>query len=94
MNPSVLKVREYDGKIEKILLQKKDVFANFDVNLNVLYSDERKISKKKYDDLQYLLRFVPTEFHAFYNTLKYDSDDVEKDYAFSARQSSDEEELS
>lgn len=60
--------------------------------LNLLCENGRKISKAKYDDLQSLLKFIPSEYHEFYNSLKYTDDEMLNDYALANRQSSDEEE--
>ena len=56
-----------------------------------MYSGPRKISKSKYDDLQQLLKFIPKEYHQFYQSLSYIDDDSIKDYRLVACQSSDEE---
>lgn len=56
-----------------------------------LYTEPRPISKDKYDDLQEILKFIPTEHHEFYKSLKYTESGQYKDFALAARDSSDEE---
>lgn len=63
-----------------------------DIHLPVLFPDGREISKKKFDDLQELSQFIPTEYHAFFKDLEFNpANDSKPDFAFSFRESSDEE---
>lgn len=71
----ILKFKEFsqsDAPILQISLQKKNTSKKLaDINLPLLYSNEREIDKNKYDDLQQLMDYVPTNYHEFFNTLKY-----------------------
>lgn len=46
------------------------IFSN--VNFTPLYTKSRPITRKKYDDLQKLIEFIPSQFHSFFKTLEYD----------------------
>lgn len=74
-----------------ICMQKWDGPTSFEnIKFKHLYADTRPITKKKYDDLMQLLKFVPDKFHAFYKSLKFASgDDI--DYGL-VHGSDDEEE--
>lgn len=95
--PYMLYVREYSPEKAPILsisLKKTTDESKLTqlAKLNLLYENGRKISKAKYDDLQSLLQYIPSEYHEFYNSLKYTDDEMLNDYALANRQSSDEEE--
>lgn len=94
-NPFGLQVVTYDSindRLMNINFRKRLINAKFDVNLPILYPNGLPITKKKYNDLQSLLKHVPPEFHSFYNELKYTDNDDDRDFALCNRQSSDDEE--
>lgn len=62
------------------------------LTLPKLDSNSRNISRLKYNDLNVLINFIPDEFQSFYKSLKWVDSDIDKDYVFSLRESSDEEE--
>lgn len=78
--PFNLKVYKY-GAIEpiEVSLRKRGKMAYSATFGNVsfvpLYTQSRPIKRKKYDDLQKLLEFVPSEFHKFYTSLKYEDEE-------------------
>lgn len=49
-----------------------DTFSK--VDFAPLYVNSRPINKKKYDDLQKLLEFIPSEYHWFFTSLTYEDD--------------------
>lgn len=61
------------------------------VDLPVLFPEGRTISKEKYDDLQDLAKYIPTEYQEFYKNLKFEATTHVKDFALSLKESSDEE---
>lgn len=76
-----------------VSLQKKGTQEDFKaINLPLLYPESRKIAHLKYQDLQKLLKYIPDQYHEYFQSLKHDNDSLSKDFAFAARQSSDEEE--
>lgn len=93
--PLLLHIREYDtcdNPPFTIRLQKlrgPRLFTN--INLEPLYTNHRPITRKKYNDLIQLLKFVPDKYHAFYKSLKF-VDDTDNDFSLALRQSDDEDE--
>lgn len=61
------------------------------VDLPVRFAKGRAISRSKYDDLQDLAKYIPTEYQDFYKKLKFEATMDVKDYALSFKESSDEE---
>lgn len=94
-DPFCLHVNEYgvDPVITNVPLQlKEDSQAFHSKKLKYLFPKSRPILKKKYDDLQQLLRYIPEERREFFKTLKYaDDSEVTKDYGLATCQSSDED---
>lgn len=62
---------------------KRNIDAKIGGTLPILYPNGRPITKKKFNDLQSLLEYIPPDFHALYNELKYRDDDDDRDYALS-----------
>lgn len=92
--PFIMKCRAYDWAPSVIVPFEIRVnnMENFPViALPVLYPEGRAISKAKYDDLQNLAKYVPTENKEYYKNLKFDSIIDVKDFALSLKESSDEE---
>lgn len=54
---------------KKIKNSKPTAFKN--ASFEPLYTQDRPITQEKYNDLQKLLEFVPSQFHSFYTSLKY-----------------------
>lgn len=50
---------------------------------------QRMITKKKYDDLMSLLKFIPSEYHYFYTQLKYE--DADEDFGMASGDSDNDE---
>lgn len=74
-SPFILKAKEV-SQIEaptiEISLQRKGVSTKLrKVNLPLMYPNGRPIDKKKYEDLKELLKFIPKDYHSFFNALKY-----------------------
>lgn len=55
--------------------KKFDAITFSSANFTPLYTSSRPIDKKKYDDLMKLKEFIPSEYHWFFNTLTYKSDE-------------------
>lgn len=93
--PFMLHIKEYspaDAPVISLSLGKRGNESIFhEIELNLLYEDGRAITKQKYDDLQSLLQYIPSEYHEFYQTLKF-TDKTRKDFELASRQSSDDEE--
>lgn len=74
-SPFVLKFKKFDlneAPIHEISLKKKSISKKIgNVRLPILYPNGRPIDKKKFDDLKGLLKYVPEEHHAFFDTLKF-----------------------
>lgn len=90
-NPFVFIFKDYNSSEVEVPLSLNisDTFES--IELPPLFPEGRAISKMKYDDLQYLIKFIPAEHHDFYTKLKYDSINNPKDFALSLKESSDEE---
>lgn len=79
--PFNLKVYKH-GSVEPIEVSLKKrgkiaELATFDnIPFESLYTQSRPIKRKKYDDLQKLLEFVPSDFHSFYTSLKYEDEEL------------------
>lgn len=90
--PFILHIKRYDDTTLDIILRKQNVHDQFsNIIMPKLYPNGRNISKIKYNDLQELIDQVPNKFRTFYGSFKYVNSNVDKDYVFSARESSDEE---
>lgn len=94
-DPLTMKFIEYNSgspKSATFQLFGTNVSKFSDIHLPVLFPDGREISKKKFDDLQELSQFIPIEHHTFFKNLKFNPENnSEPDFAFSLRESSDEE---
>lgn len=74
-DPFVLEVGIYgDTSTKKVDIQKKGVTLNDFISSEMLPLSERMISQEKYKDLMDLLKFIPREYHAFYEGLANKSD--------------------
>lgn len=95
-NPFLLKYIDYhDGNknvTNIVSLKKKNVQSTFmQTILMLLYQNEKKISKNKYEDLQLLKAYIPPNCHEFYDSLKFkEVEDV--DYSLADSESEDPEE--
>lgn len=72
-----------DGIEQKTCIKKKGTTDETLImcDTSILYPGGRSISKKKFDDLIQLLKFVPKEHHDFFNNLKFDN---EEDYGLAS----------
>lgn len=90
--PFSLYIRQKNGdSMEKIDLEKKHItlekFNRTDlINLNKGY---RLISVQKYNDLQSLLKYVPSTYHDFFRNSKVDDDSIDIDYNLASESESD-----
>lgn len=70
-----LKIKEFSSTeaetIEISLIKNDNIVSLAEIHLPVLYPHGRPISKKKFDDLQDLMEFLP-EYRSFYDKLKFD----------------------
>lgn len=80
-NPFDLITEKYSiGSVQPITVSLKKIGRNADTNTfsNVdftpLYKTSRPINKKKYDDLQKLVEFIPSQYHWFFTSLTYEDD--------------------
>lgn len=79
LTPFNMKIYKH-GSIEPIEVSlkkrgKMNELSTFEnVSMEPLYAQNRAIKRKKYDDLQKLLEFVPDEFQWFYTSLKFEDD--------------------
>lgn len=75
----ILKFKEFsqnEAPVIEVSWKKKGIMTNFSkVKLPVLYPHGRAIDKKKYDNLIELLNYVPENYHDFFSTLKYDTNE-------------------
>lgn len=69
--PMILSFNEYGSKIDKKISIEKTRLNISTKKLKFLYPKGRQISKKKYEDVNDLLQFIPLEFHSFYHNLKH-----------------------
>lgn len=85
---------EIDGdNITKSLdISKKDIKIEDFLFSEVRQLPNRTITKQKYDDLKSLLKFIPTEYHAFYTQLKHTDDNADKDYGLASGNSDEDNE--
>lgn len=91
--PFILHIKRYDDVAFDIILRKQNANDKLSsVTLPILYPNGRKISKPKYNDLRDLIEHIPKKYHTFFESLKYSDSNADKDYVFSVRGSSDEEE--
>lgn len=62
----------------KVSLKKRGKSADTNTFSNVdftpLYTNSRPINKKKFDDLQKLIEFIPNQYHWFFTSLTYEND--------------------
>lgn len=74
-NPFELMVEYYSLRpqpLTRVSLKKKKNSKTFSkTNFVPLYTKPRSIMKKKFDDLQKLLKYIPSDYHQFYKSLKY-----------------------
>lgn len=80
--PFTLKVHEYNldtSPMIKISIKKKYVNEFPNVNFPLLYSNGRKISFKKYHDLQELIKYIPAQYQSFFRKLKHKTTNGESD---------------
>lgn len=64
-----------DASLElTVNIEKKSVSRECFTGLELQNSVVKKISKKKYDDLIFLLQFLPNDYHSFYENLTHDAD--------------------
>lgn len=78
-NPFQIQIENYGNynKQFNVNLRKRgknNSIAFSDVNLEPLYTQQRKIKYKKYADLQKLMQYIPDKFQSFYATLEYEND--------------------
>lgn len=92
--PFSMEVTEYGANSTKsIALQMKPAAMPFQMTkLCYSFVDIREISQNKYDDLQTLLKHVPTGYHLYYHSLKHDRSNSYIDYALAGRGSNDDNE--
>lgn len=83
-NPFMLQILCDDDSALKVNIRRKNVSEDSLTmcNLSIIFPDGKAIAKKKFEDLQYLLKFIPIENHEFYVNLK--SDEKEKDYGLAS----------
>lgn len=78
-SPFILKFREFsrnEAPVIEVSWKKRGITRNFaEADLPLLYPHGRAIDKKKYDDLIQSLNYVPENYHDFFKTLKYDTND-------------------
>lgn len=68
----------------------QDDFSN--TNLNNLNNGYNLITVQKYNDLQNLLKYIPQQYHHFYNNLKFEHGSMDNDYNLVSEQESSSEE--
>lgn len=90
-DPFVLEL-EIDGdkNSKRINISKKGITIEEFIFSEVHQLPNRIITKKKYDDLKSLLKFIPSEYHKFYTQLKYKNDDDEEDFGLASGDSDEE----
>lgn len=79
-----------ESNTKRINISKKDVTVDDFLSSEMRQLSTRTITKKKYDDLISLLRFIPNEYHSFYKELKYKDDDKIDDFGLASGDSDDE----
>lgn len=94
-NPFVMRIKEYcpnDSEFISVSLQNEDSNAQLpETNLTHLFEGCREISLEKFNDLKSVLKYIPQEYHDFYNSIKHSNIANAKDYGLASRQSSIEE---
>lgn len=60
-----------------------------DIKLTHLSEKSCDISNEKFNDLSQMLKYIPTEYHDFYNSLKHENVAHEKDYMLASSESSE-----
>lgn len=81
LNPFHLLVEQYNissPNLVKFSLNKwgqtRNILNFSDVEFEPLYTESRAITRKKYDDLQKFVSYVPEQFQWFYSNLKFETD--------------------